>query len=96
MQRAAARALRNDRQRGPAHFEGGSQVKTRLLGGYFVRPSDIPITVLVSPSSESAGHHTIVIHDRLGPIGLRDRALAARYEMRAEEIWKAVSGIEDR
>jgi hypothetical protein len=79
-----------------AHLEGGSQVKTRLLGGYFVKPSDLPITVLVSPSSAPGGHQSIEVRDRIGPIGLRDRALAGRYAMRAEEIRQAVDGVETR
>jgi hypothetical protein len=77
-------------------FEGGSQAKTRLLGGYFVKPRDLPVTVLVAPVPGLDAYQSIEVRDRIGPIGLRDRALAARYAMRADEIQQGVDAVEPR
>jgi len=69
-----------------ARFEGGSQVRTRLLGGYFVNPIHLPITVTVTETDASDDALIIEIRDRLGPIAVRDRAFESRFELRAQEI----------
>lgn len=64
-------------------LRGGSQLWTRLLGGYFVNPRRLPIRVALE--TEDAGHEEFIVElgvrDRLG-VGIRDGALKDRY-MRA-------------
>ncbi len=69
-----------------ACFEGGSQVRTRLLGGYFVVPAHLPITVILTRSSSAEGAFAVEVRDRLGRVALRDRAFESRYELRVREI----------
>jgi hypothetical protein len=74
-----------------ARLEGGSQLRTRTFGGYFVNPSHLPITVSVRKSDELGAPVLIEVEDRLGPIAVRDRALESRYALRAQEIKDAIS-----
>lgn len=73
-----------------ALLEGGSQLRTRLLGGYFVNPSHLPIAVAVSESDHPDGPLLIQVRDRLGRIAVRDRALESRYAARAKELQQAL------
>lgn len=70
---------------------GGSQLRTRLLGGYFVTPSSLPIRAEVTlPTHDGPALEVKVrVQDRLG-IGIRDRALKRRYEAAAEEVEKLI------
>jgi hypothetical protein len=70
---------------GNSRLEGGSQLWTRLLGGYFVDPSRLPITVKLEESEEPGVPLSVDVQDRLG-IAVRDEALRRRYAARVGEI----------
>jgi hypothetical protein len=75
---------------GWARLRAGSQFQTRLLGGYFVDPARLPISVtLTEPPS---GGVEARVEDSIGPIAVRDRALEARYALRAAQIRDAIEG----
>jgi hypothetical protein len=69
-----------------ARLEGGSQLRTRTFGGYFVNPRHLPITVTVRELGEADGPICIQIRDRMGRIAVRDRAFESRYALRVQEI----------
>ena len=75
---------------GDGSLRSGSQLRTRLLGGYFVAPRHLPIKVSWSQTRQEPNE--IYVEDGLGPIAIRDRALAKRYEMRVAQIRDAVTG----
>lgn len=69
-------------------FEGGSQFRSRLLGGYFVNPRYLPIRGELKTRrllSRSGCELELYIRDAVG-IGLRDAALEKRYALAAAEI----------
>lgn len=72
-------------------FRGGSQLRTRLLGGYFVSPRNLPVRaeLILLANGARAGEVKLRVHDSLG-IGVRDRALEKRYAHAATEIERAV------
>lgn len=69
----------------------GSQLRTRLLGGYFVAPRHLPLKGQLMTSNGGAGgvRVDLVIEDTL-MIALRDGALERRYRKAAENIRVAV------
>ncbi len=71
-------------------LESGSQLRTRLLGGYFVDPKHLPLTVHVEESTDPDALLSIQVEDRLGAVAVRDQALKARYELRVEQIRDAL------
>ncbi len=71
---------------------GGSQFWTRLLGGYFVDPTRLPIRVKLKAIGAMGSVSPVLeleVHDRLG-VGVRDEALGDRYEQAAANIRSAV------
>jgi hypothetical protein len=73
-----------------ARFDGGSLLRTRLFGGYFVNPSQLPIAVTVGEPNQPDGPAFIEVRDRMGRIAVRDRALKSRYSLRVKEIQEAL------
>lgn len=73
-------------------LRGGSQLRTRLFGGYFVAPSYLPVRAEVKlPFCEAETSEVeLRVEDALG-IGVRDRALQERYELAVGEIEQAVA-----
>lgn len=69
-------------------LRGGSQLRTRLLGGYFVDHRRLPVRV--SLGTEDVGHEEFIVElgvrDRLGGVGIRDGALGDRYAQAATGI----------
>jgi hypothetical protein len=72
-----------------AQLAGGSQLRSRLLGGYFVDPARLPITVTILPGPH--GTLTVQVRDRMGPIAVRDPALESRYALRVAQIQDALA-----
>jgi hypothetical protein len=75
-------------------LRGGSQLWTRLFGGYFVDPKRLPIEIeLKAANGATSGHWTVQlgIQDRLG-VGVRDEALEDRFAQAAGSIREVVGG----
>jgi hypothetical protein len=73
-------------------LSGGSQLCTRLFGGYFVNPSRLPIRVELKAAGAAGNGSSILelgVRDRLG-IAVRDEALEDRYVQAATNIRSAV------
>jgi hypothetical protein len=73
-------------------LSGGSQLWTRLFGGYFVDPKRLPIEVeLRAANGAASGNWTVQlgVRDRLG-IAIRDEALGDRFALAAGNIRKTV------
>jgi hypothetical protein len=70
---------------------GGSQVRTRFHGGYFVDPRHLPVRAELVTDSDGDGRGKLRLHvrDTLG-IARRDIALGDRYEIAAEAIREVV------
>jgi hypothetical protein len=71
---------------------GGSQLRTRLLGGYFVAPKHLPVRAeLVIIDAGNRGQHKLElqVRDTIG-LAARDRALEARYVRAATNIREVV------
>lgn len=68
-------------------FRRGSQLRTRLLGGYFVNPRFLPLQVEVETKHDSGEcwKLNVCAQDTLG-VALRDSALRKRYALSASEI----------
>jgi hypothetical protein len=73
-----------------AQLSAGSQLKTRLLGGYFVDPVHLPVVVTLKALRQGTGPIEASVRDGLGPIGVRDRKLEARYARRVAQIRSAL------
>jgi hypothetical protein len=73
-------------------LRGGSQLWTRLFGGYFVDPKRLPIQVeLKAIDAVHGGKYTIElkVQDRFG-IAIRDKALGERFALAAASIRNSV------
>lgn len=72
-------------------FQGGSQVRTRLFGGYFVAPRKLPIqaTLRTTNAESTQVRLELEIQDTL-KIAIRDEALEKRYVKAAADIRAAV------
>jgi hypothetical protein len=73
---------------------GGSQLRIRLFGGYFVEPKHLPVEVELAASGAD-GDRRIVrlgVRDRLG-VAIRDEALEERLAKAAEAI-RAVTAMQ--
>lgn len=73
-------------------LSGGSQIRTRLLGGYFVDPKWLPSVVELKTAKGSVGAGCRVeldIRDDFG-IAVRDDALRGKFEQVAGNLGKAV------
>lgn len=68
-------------------LHGGSQLRTRFYGGYFVDPRHLPIRAELVTDSPGHGGDELRLHvrDTLG-VARRDIALGDRYEVAAEAI----------
>jgi hypothetical protein len=66
---------------------GGSQLRSRLFGGYFVDPRRLPvrITIEATPNADGSSTLAVQVRDRFG-IAIRDRALEERYAQAAEIV----------
>lgn len=76
-------------------LRGGSQIQTRLLGGYFVDPKKLPIRVDlgISPKGENGQRALeLTVQDTLG-VAIRDKGLEERYARAACNIKRMVEGI---
>jgi hypothetical protein len=71
---------------------GGSQLRTRLFGGYFVDRTRLPVEVQLSVSSVDSRKWTVQlgVRDRLG-VAIRDEALEDRLALAAEGIREATA-----
>lgn len=76
---------------GKVVLRGGSQIRTRLLGGYFVDPKRLPIRVELGINEASNGRWSVdlAVRDTFG-IAIRDRALEDRFKRAAARIQNAV------
>jgi hypothetical protein len=75
-------------------LKGGSQLWTRLFGGYFVNPKRLPIEVeLRTASGADSGKWTVQlgIRDKLG-MAIRDEALEDRFAQVAGSIRETIEG----
>jgi hypothetical protein len=72
-----------------AVLRGGSQLRTRLLGGWFIAPEHLPKRVQVSAAPGSSSLD-VRVEDALGSVAVRDRRFKARYEKAAESIFELV------
>lgn len=75
-------------------LKGGSQLWTRLFGGYFVNPRRLPIEVeLRTANGAESGKWTVQlgIRDKLG-IAVRDEALEDRFALAAGNIRETIAG----
>lgn len=75
--------LRHVSEDGGIVLSGGSQLWTRLLGGYYVRPTRLPSRVELRATSPD----TVEVHvaDRLG-VAIRDARMRDRYAQLVEEL----------
>lgn len=68
--------------------KGGSQLRTRLLGGHFVDPKQLPVEVELEAAQgqdDGKGRVELEVRDRFG-IAVRDEALEERFIVAAEQI----------
>jgi hypothetical protein len=75
-------------------LKGGSQLWTRLFGGYFVNLRRLPIEVeLRTANGAESGKWTVQlgIRDKLG-IAVRDEALEDRFALAAGNIRETIAG----
>lgn len=79
----------NERSDSHARLSGGSQLRLRLLGGYFIDPVHLPIVATVK-ITEPEQDVEVSVQDRLGSIGVRDKNLESRYALRVEQIRSAL------
>jgi hypothetical protein len=84
--------LRSDPETAPATnsvvLRGGSQLWTRLRGGYYVAPRRLPVKAELSVEANGAGHQCTLklkVFDTLG-FSLRDAKLKERYAEAASDI----------
>lgn len=74
-------------------FRGGSQLWTRLRGGYFVDPKRLPVVVELTVTSEESenGQHRLdlCVSDTLG-VAVRDQGLEERYKQAADSIRETI------
>lgn len=73
-------------------LSGGSQIRTRLLGGYFVDPKWLPVVVELKAETDSSGGGSrieLAVRDDFG-VAVRDEALGDRFERAAGNLGKAV------
>lgn len=70
-----------------AVLRGGSQARTRLLGGYFVDPKRLPVRVELGINEVNQGKWSVdlAVRDTFG-IAIRDRALEDRFKQAAARI----------
>ena len=66
---------------------GGSQLRSRLFGGYFVDPKRLPVRIIPEATSDEDGSPilSVEVRARFG-IAIRDRALEERYAQAAEIV----------
>lgn len=66
---------------------GGSQLRARLFGGYFVDPKRLPVRIILetTPDEEGGSVLSVEVRDRFG-IAIRDGALEERYAQAAETV----------
>jgi hypothetical protein len=72
---------------------GGSQLWTRLFGGYFVDLRRLPVEVDLADVDDS-GELQLTVRDRMGP-AVRDARLRERYAERASEIRDLVWRVDE-
>ena len=74
-------------------LNGGSQLRTRLFGGYFIAPRKLPIQarLLTVDTDGTQPEVQLEVQDRL-KIAVRDEALERRYITAAGHIYAAVEG----
>lgn len=80
-----------DRAHGKVVLKGGSQLRMRLLGGYFIDPKQLPILAELQGSSVSAQELTLLLNvrDRFG-VALRDDGLGEQFGQAAKHIKEVV------
>lgn len=90
-----------DRRQPPGDCEvvlrRGSAIAVRLLGGYFVDPTRLPLAVSIDKlSSDPAAStsRTFRVEDTMGRITLRDPRIEDRYRAVAEEISASIGGTD--
>jgi hypothetical protein len=73
-------------------LRGGSQLRTRLLGGWFISPAHLPKRVQLLATSEPGGTRRVHVRvdDTLGAIAVRDRWFGRRYEQAADSVFAVV------
>lgn len=78
-----------------AVLRSGSQLRTRLLGGWFIAPKHLPKRVHLSAASDPDGSRRldVRVEDSLGPIAVRDRHFSRRYEAAADEVFAVVDRV---
>lgn len=66
---------------------GGSQLRSRLFGGYFVDPKRVPVRIILEATSDEDGSSilSVEVRDRFG-IAIRDSALEERYAQAPETV----------
>jgi hypothetical protein len=87
-------SMRQERHN-PSHvvLKGGSQLWTRMFGGYFVDPRRLPVEVDLRGVANSNGAAlTVTVRDRMGP-ALRDARMRERYAERAANIRELILGV---
>lgn len=85
----ATKLTLDDRSDSHARLSGGSQLRLRLLGGYFIDPIHLPIIATVE-TTESEEKVEVRVYDGIGSIAVRDKKLESRYALRAEQIRDAL------
>jgi len=70
-------------------LKGGSQLRTRLLGGYFVDPKHLPARAELTYDDRDESRLDLQVRDTIG-VAVRDRALEVRYEKAAAGIRQEV------
>jgi hypothetical protein len=75
-----------------AILKGGSQLRTRLFGGYFVDARQLPVEARLSssePEHDGRARVDLLVQDAL-KVAVRDQALQRQYDKAAEAIRTAV------
>lgn len=73
-------------------LSGGSELRTRLLGGYFVDPEVLPIEVEITVEMGDASPIVaLAVRDRLGTVAIRDERLGDRFALAARDVRDAVA-----
>jgi hypothetical protein len=74
-------------------MKGGSQLRTRLLGGYFINPTYLPVCAeLDLDQSGKRGRLRLRVTDGFGRVALRDPRLRERFDLRVAEIESVTDG----
>lgn len=77
-----------DRTNGALHATQGSQLRTRLFGGWFVKPAVLPKRLEALPAADGEGYD-VTVAEALG-VGYVDRLFRRRYDAAFDDLERRI------